>query len=250
VTEKDWFGCEEPQAMLKFLYGPATERKLRLFAAACCRRIWDLLAEEWSRRAVETAERYADGLVDAAALRIAAAGAEAVAEDLAARAATAEQVAEATAAFAALNVTRPDDSAASYVAANAASAAYHAGALRAGLRSDTAPPREGAVAAAARAAECAAQARLLREVVGNPFRAAAVDPGWLARDWGTLPRLARAAEEDRRLPEGWLDPARLAVLADALEDAGCTDRELLGHLRGPGPHVRGCWAVDLLSRKE
>jgi hypothetical protein len=46
------------------------------------------------------------------------------------------------------------------------------------------------------------------------------------------------------------DPACLARLADALEDAGCTDPELLGHLRSPGPHVRGCWAVDLVLGKE
>jgi hypothetical protein len=52
------------------------------------------------------------------------------------------------------------------------------------------------------------------------------------------------------MPSGHLDPARLAVLADALEDAGCADADLLGHLRGPGPHIRGCWAVDLLLGKE
>jgi hypothetical protein len=61
--------------------------------------------------------------------------------------------------------------------------------------------------------------------------------------------IACGAYEERRLPEGTLDPARLAVLADALEDAGCTEIELLGHLRGPGPHVRGCWALDLVLSK-
>ncbi|HKB40626.1 MAG TPA: hypothetical protein VKD72_29640, partial [Gemmataceae bacterium] len=45
-------------------------------------------------------------------------------------------------------------------------------------------------------------------------------------------------------------PARLAVLADALEDAGCSDADLLSHLRGSGPHVRGCWAVDLILGKQ
>jgi hypothetical protein len=58
------------------------------------------------------------------------------------------------------------------------------------------------------------------------------------------------AYEERQLPEGTLDSARLAVLADTLEDAGCTHAELLGHLRGPGPHVRGCWAVDLVMGKQ
>jgi len=57
--------------------------------------------------------------------------------------------------------------------------------------------------------------------------------------------LAQAAYEQRVLPAGTLDPAGLALLADALEDAGCTNAEILGHLLGPGPHVRGCWAVDL-----
>jgi hypothetical protein len=57
-------------------------------------------------------------------------------------------------------------------------------------------------------------------------------------------RLAQAAYEDRLLPGGHLDPARMGVLADALEEAGLTDAELLHHLRGSGPHVRGCWVVD------
>jgi hypothetical protein len=86
-------------------------------------------------------------------------------------------------------------------------------------------------------------------VIGNAFRRAAVDPGWLAWQGGTVARLAEAAYDERQLPSGHLDPARLAVLADALEEAGCTDPDLLGHLRGPGPHVRGCWALDLLADK-
>ena len=50
-----------------------------------------------------------------------------------------------------------------------------------------------------------------------------------------------APPADRPRPEGTLDPQRLLVLADALEEAGCANAEVLGHLRGPGPHVRGCW---------
>jgi hypothetical protein len=61
--------------------------------------------------------------------------------------------------------------------------------------------------------------------------------------------LAQAAYEQRELPAGTLDLTRLAVLADALEEAGCDQADLLGHLRGPGPHVRGCWAVDLVLGK-
>jgi hypothetical protein len=66
----------------------------------------------------------------------------------------------------------------------------------------------------------------------------------------TVPRLAEAIYADRKMPEGTLDPARLAILADALLDAGFDDEELLAHLRSNGPHVRGCWAVDLILGKE
>jgi len=61
--------------------------------------------------------------------------------------------------------------------------------------------------------------------------------------------LATAAYEERDLPAGTLDPDRLAVLADALEAADCDNADLLPHLRGPGPHVRGCWVIDALLGK-
>jgi hypothetical protein len=91
---------------------------------------------------------------------------------------------------------------------------------------------------------------LLREVFGNPFRPPpTIDPAWLTWNDGTVVRLAQSAYEERHLPAGTLDNGRLAVLADALEEAGCTDADILGHLRGPGPHVRGCWPVDLCLGK-
>jgi hypothetical protein len=88
---------------------------------------------------------------------------------------------------------------------------------------------------------------LLREFFGNPFRPTSMNPCWLTP---VVLSLATAAYEERQLPEGILDPARLAILADALEDAGCTDAGVLDHLRGPGTHYRGCWAVDLALAKE
>jgi hypothetical protein len=84
----------------------------------------------------------------------------------------------------------------------------------------------------------------LGEVFGNLLRPVALDPSWLTPD---VTALAEGAYQERSLPDGLLDPVRLALVADALEDAGCTREEVLGHLRGPGPHVRGCWVVDLLT---
>ncbi len=109
-------------------------------------------------------------------------------------------------------------------------------------------------------------AALLRDIVGNPFRRprpvynppeqypdiAHLPAEWIfLRAWvtPTVLSLAQAAYDDRR-PDGSLDPDRLAVLSDALEETGCVPHPLLAHLRSPGPHVRGCWAVDLILSKE
>jgi hypothetical protein len=81
--------------------------------------------------------------------------------------------------------------------------------------------------------------RLLREVVGNPFRPAALDLDWLTWREGTVPKIARVIYAERRFED-------LPILADALEEAGCTSADILGHFREPGAHVRGCWALDCI----
>ena len=91
------------------------------------------------------------------------------------------------------------------------------------------------------------QAAIFRDVFGNPFRPPVFDPAWRTP---TVTALAAAAYEERELPAGTLDTQRLAVLADALEDAGCTNERILVHLRESSPHVRGCWVIDLLLGKE
>ena len=83
------------------------------------------------------------------------------------------------------------------------------------------------------------QCELLRDIFGNPFRPVAVDPEWLT---STVVALARGVYDDRAFD-------RLPILADALQDAGCEDADILAHCRGDGPHVRGCWVVDLMLGK-
>jgi hypothetical protein len=89
-------------------------------------------------------------------------------------------------------------------------------------------------------AASAVRAALLREVFGDPFRPVRIAATWLTAD---VKRLARGAHEGRAFGE-------LPILADALEEAGCDSEALLAHLRSAGPHVRGCWALDLILGKQ
>src|SRR5262249_52280993 len=95
------------------------------------------------------------------------------------------------------------------------------------------------------------RAAIARCVFGNPFRRLPALPASLLT-WhdGLVPKLAQAAYEHRLLPSGHLDPQRISILCDGLEDAGCAEAELLGHLRGEGPHWRGCHVVDLVLKKD
>jgi hypothetical protein len=83
------------------------------------------------------------------------------------------------------------------------------------------------------------QAHLLRELFGNPFRPPAFELRWRTSD---VRDLTRAIYEDKAFE-------RLPILGDALMDAGCEDENIIGHCRGPGPHVRGCWVVDQILSK-
>src|SRR5262249_16813133 len=82
---------------------------------------------------------------------------------------------------------------------------------------------------------------LLHDIFGNPFRPVALGrTPWLGGNGGTVAAVARTISQEGAFGE-------LPALLDALQEAGCDHEAILGHLRGPGPHVRGCWALDLLS---
>jgi len=227
MTEQEWLACTDPREMLEALRasGKASDRKLRLFACACCRLVWGSLIDQRSRGAVEVAERFADGLagpgeMDAArpAAEAAFAGAEAFYQETVTTYGHYDREDECEAAEVAIaSVARP------------VWPAVHA------LRGWVSFLRER-------------KPRLLRDIFGPiPFRLVSTSPGWQTPQ---VVALAQAAYDERELPAGTLDTTWLAVLADALEEAGCVQADILGHLRGPGPHVRGCWAVDLLLGKE
>lgn len=225
MAERDWLAASDPVAMLYHVRYRATDRKLRLFACACCRRVWHLLEDPRSRQAVEAAERCAEGLVPAAE--------RAVLREVEWAAQWA--VAERASAF--LAVRKAAGAARSAAAGAAAGTRMFAEEVEQVLR-DTITAEGPARREAARADRAA----LLLDLFGNPFRPAAVDPAWLSWGAGTVLRLAHAAYDEQRFEV-------LPILADALEDAGCDDTPLLNHCRAGGVHLLGCWALDLLLNK-
>ena len=262
MTETEWLGCTDPEKMLEFLRGDTTGRKLRLFAVACCRRAWDRLPNERSRWAVQVIEQHIEGQATDEELRSAAAEAERayrsvkeqvlanrVGPDLARRAALVPR--------GLFDLTNRQAAADAHNAADGdpvvltASAVWTATSLEVELEAagytllDSAinTANQASDAAPNPAAEMQAQAALLRDIFGNRFRTVDVNPEGLEWNDGTVPRIAQAIYDDRAFD-------RMPVLADALEDAGCTDRAILGHCRQSGEHVRGCWVVDLILGKE
>jgi hypothetical protein len=240
-------------ARVRFLARRAgTAARLRLFAVACVRRVWDRLADERSRAAVALAERLADGLCDREEPQALAVPEEEVRQALAAAEAAAREGggawrADAPATEAAMHAAR---AALWCLTGDADRSAEHA--VCAVACTVPRAPRASrgwatAFLAAARK-ERRAQKALLDELFRDPFAPPpSLDPACLTV---TVAALARAARAERVLPAGTLERDRLAVLADALEEAGCADRAILDHLRGPGPHVPGCWALGaVLGRK-
>jgi hypothetical protein len=215
MTEAEWLAGVEPAPLLEHLEGHVSDRKYRLLVCACCRAIWPWLNDPRSREAVETSERFADGEADAGELEQFRGRAWQAVKDLG--------------LYHPLRIV-PE--------AAAVAARF--------LSRETGPARWMALAAAAAFLGKPQNERLcglIRELFGNPFRPPEVHPAWLAWQDGTVPRLARAVYDGRSF-------ADLPLLADALEEAGCTDAALLGHCRVPADHVRGCWALDLLLDKK
>lgn len=304
MKESEWLTSTDPAAMLAILAGEdgrgnsvtpprVSDRKLRLFACACCRAVWDRITDERSRYAVEIAELMADG-----------------------HTAKVEEQAAFDESFRVIQ-DRPGDA----FAAAAHGCTYDDASFMGRV------PQQIVVGFAVKFHEAALQANLLREIVGNPFKPLSREPGWCAPTDSRTANLGReigdrkasglleslGGKQTYHLTQSMLtetvralalttyadrDFARLPILADALEDAGLAGSlrytcggtgthahagrkgevihgvlheidprkqhhhhdakcprvidpsPLLAHLRGPGPHALGCWALDLLLGKE
>jgi hypothetical protein len=248
MTEAEWVTSTDPAPMLQFLRGRASDRKLRLFAVACCRRVWHLIIDERSRRAIEAAEDGVDE--DARLVRTTGAREEAsmAVGEIARRVAGARTPAErvrvhmqtkaAGAALAVLN-----QSSVWGIATGADLAALRA-ARAAAVATKYAARVSGRAGRPTAKTERAKQCGLLRDIFGLlPFRPVTVHPDVLACNDQLVVRLAQSIYDERR----W---AELGILHDALLDAGCGEQEVLDHCKGPGPHSRGCWILDVLLNKE
>src|SRR5262249_12117174 len=171
--EEKWLALQtvprNPPFLQRLPAGPVSERKLRLFLCACCRRIWDRLPDDSHRRAIEVAERFADGLADLAALEEA-------------RWPVWQRIQ--------YDTVRGVTHAASWAVLRTAGEGYWPRA-----------PGDASEAAEDRGGEREAQLELLRCIFGNPYRPAALGPAWLAWNGGAVRQMAWTIYEERRFEE-------------------------------------------------
>jgi hypothetical protein len=212
------YGCESEEHLkdwtaLLALGARVSPRKLRLFLCACCRRIWPEIEKDAHRQSVEIGESFADGLVSDDVRK--------AAHELAKRTIGAGHscCVPCTAETLTAKFVRND-------AKNAAGPRYKLGSLE----KDLAFTRPNQVH----------NHLLMRDVFGDTLRPVGFDPAWR-----TSTALALAGQMYERRDFG-----AMPILADALQDAGCDNEDILSHCRGPVPHVRGCWVVDLVLGKE
>jgi hypothetical protein len=242
MTEAEWQAADSPDSMLKHIWKEANVRKSRLFACSCCRQVWHLLPNP-SRSAVAVAERYADGLANDEELAMARRSHRQCTAFKQCRSA-------AKVVSAALLVELSE-----YVIASPAEERReppHPGVI----------PYSWALMAYREATEALAgprfeqgqrepdwevwhsarrfQCSFLRDLFGNPFRPVALEQHWLS---SKVLDLARLIYDERAFDH-------LPIFADALMDAGCDNDDILSHCRSEGPHVRGCWVIDLLLGKK
>jgi hypothetical protein len=227
MTEQEWLACSDPQPTLELLRGKASDRKLRLFAVACCRHVWTRLNDARLKSAIETSEKLADGMASKADLenahRSASDALDAIQSEVSEQRWYYADNHAAEAVYEACRGTVSGESLNHIVT----------------FTTESVVLATNADEAATRQRETGAKAIWVRDIFGNPFRPVTLHPAWRTSN---VTALAQTIYDDRAFD-------RLPILADALEDAGCDNADILNHCRQPGEHVRGCWVVDLILGK-
>jgi hypothetical protein len=245
MTEAEWLNLVDVNAILDFHHKTkVSDRKFRLFACACGRDVWDLPFNErqsWqpmlanypeeqskkrfrgpeerverNRRAIKTAERFADGHATTEELSISFRACE-------------------VGTIGRSSTKKSAWSAAGETAALCRQTLRHSGRFDHVRAESPAEPYE-----LVEHMLNLVQRPFLQDIFGNPFRPVTIDPKWLN---SIAVDLAAAIYNERAFD-------RMPILADALMDAGCDNEEVIGHCRSKRTHVRGCWVVDLLLDKE
>jgi hypothetical protein len=237
MTEAEWLACtNDPIAMLRQVCFPRHKRKLALFICACWRKVWHLLSPSVQER-LPGVEVGCDTEVDERSYHEWQRTLDEIDLEMG------EAVWDATGQFRSHWTTQTAQLAAVLLPGICALNYWDWGSMEA--QADRVA--DYCVASGEEVAKSwsnfrSYQCELFRDIFGLLEHSIALDPGWLTWNGGTITRLAQAIYDERAF-EG------LPVLADALEDAGCTGNAILEHLRGAGPHTRGCWALDLLLNK-
>lgn len=265
MEEATWLGCIDPLPMLDYIAGAVTDRKYRLFAVACCRRVEHLLADPRVTKALEAAEAFADGDAVEADLETSSNAIAPVCRGLRSRArkghksgdrgridllSVEESAAEAVATICFTGPQRYQgfrDSTRLTARAAAGDRAWDEDEFFNLCLQDHPDPgkhnltTEGRAFLQAVVEEHAIQCEFLRDIVGNPFRPVAPEQTWLTNEVISLARTMYESRNFKAMPQ----------LANALQDAGCNDDSILSHCRCKRtPHVRGCCVLDLILNKD
>ncbi len=290
MDEQRWLTSDNPSEMMAYVQDKVSPRRLRLFACACCRMVWHLLTDERSRRAVEVAERYADKQATEKERREADnaatfAGTEVLVASASWAAAWVASDRLINSGWPVLLETTGEPATQSALIRSIVGNPFSPVVLPRQRRKcercngKRYTPRDkdvswsyGSLTPAERqrcglccgSGEVPGDCPWLTPTVLALATAAYEDNGgkvcvpcdgkgeWVEefQPGASYRRKCNHCHNSGRVGVGTLDNDRLAVLCDALEEAGCDDAAIIEHLRSPGPHVRGCWALDLLLNKE
>ena len=210
MTEAEWLACGEPRAMLRFLRGRVSDRKFRLFGSACYLNLWSKVpVAELYRDVLRASEAYAERQITKQEFKVVR--------------------------------KRGDYDKAPRVFGEAWEVAQSSAQDCSGESFNWTPVGDGRAYRSVRERPevVSTHCTFVRDIFGNPFRPVTFAPSWRT---DTAVSLAKQMYESREF-------GAMPILADALQDAGCDNLDILNHCRGEGPHVRGCWVVDLVLGK-